>query len=267
MIKIKIYLKISIFIFINLMLSGCVYFFNAQVYSVTGLNLIEKDSSWVFENEKVKITYDFWAQDGNMSFEIYNKLETPIYIDWKNSSFIFNGNKKDYWIEQTNSLSTSSFKGMNTRLFGNMSNSSIQQSTSTSSATSVKIERISFLPPRAKLNFAQFKLLNSVYYNLQSPIIIKEKSRVAPKRLAIKFMQPLTIQNSPLIFRNYLALTMTENSKDYFYIDNEFYLSKVIEMNNDEFDKKYSNKMNFYKDEILTKKRIKTEKSKPQETN
>ena len=157
MMKLKKYIQILTFILINLMLSGCVYFFNAQVYSVTGLNLNEKDNSWVFENEKVKITYDFWAQDGTMSFEIYNKLEMPIYIDWKNSSFIFNGNKKDYWIEQTNSLSSSSFTGMNTRLFGNMSNSTIQKSNSTSTATSVKIERISFLPPRAKLNFAQFK--------------------------------------------------------------------------------------------------------------
>ena len=263
MMKLKKYIQISTFILISLMLSGCVYFFNAQVYSVTGLNLNEKDNSWVFENEKVKITYDFWAQDGTMSFEIYNKLEMPIYIDWKNSSFIFNGNKKDYWIEQTNSLSSSSFIGMNTRLFGNMSNSTIQKSNSTSTATSVKIERISFLPPRAKLNFAQFKLLNSVYYTLQSPMIIKEKSIVTPKRLAIKYVQPFTIYNTPLSFRNYLAFTMTENSKDYFYIDNEFYLSKVIEMNNDEFDKRYSNKMNFFRDGILAQKRIKTEKYKP----
>lgn len=261
--NLKKYLQISTLILVNLIFSGCVYFFKAQVYSITAVNLNEKDSSWVFENEKVKITYDFWARDGNMSFEIYNKLETPIYIDWKNSSFIFNGNKKDYWLEQTNSLSNSTITGMNTRLLGNMSNSTIQKSTSTSIASSIKIERITFLPPRAKLNFTQFKLLNSVYYTLQSPSIIKEKSKVAPKRLAIKFMQPFTINNTPLNFRNYLALTMTENSKDYFYIDNEFYLSKVIEMNDYEFDKSYSNKMSFYSDEILTPKRIKTEKYKP----
>ena len=66
MMKLKKYIQISTFILISLMLSGCVYFFNAQVYSVTGLNLNEKDNSWVFENEKVKITYDFWAQDGTM---------------------------------------------------------------------------------------------------------------------------------------------------------------------------------------------------------
>jgi len=259
--KLKKYLNITTVILIILM-SSCIAR-KTQVFSVTGQNLYEKDKSWVFENDKVKITYDFWDQDGNMSFDIYNKLETPIYIDWKNSSFIFNGNKMDYWLEQTNSLSSSSFTGMNTRLLGNMSNSTIQKATSTSIASSVKIERITFLPPRAKLNFAQFKLLNSVYYTLQSPIIIKEKSKVAAKRLAIKFMQPFTINNTPLNFRNYLALTMTENSKDYFYIDNEFYLSKVIEMNDAEFDSSNRNKMEFYKENIPTYDRMKTEKYKP----
>lgn len=41
---------------------------------------------YVFEDENVKITYDFWAKQGNRGFSIYNKTDKYIYMANYNSS-------------------------------------------------------------------------------------------------------------------------------------------------------------------------------------
>ena len=262
--KIQIYLTVIL----TILLSGCFTSYKDQVVSIKGVNLNEIDRSWVFENDKVIITYDFWAKHGNMSFEIYNKLDLPIYIDWKNSSFIYNGTKNDYWVDQTNSSSKSSYSGVSTRISNNFytSNNPTFQSGSVQSITSsVKLERVSFLPPKSKLKFSQFKLANDQsYFTLKSPNIVKEKSILYDRRLALKYEIPYSNSNTVINFRNYLAFTMTENSKEYFYIDNEFYVSKIIEMNDIEFDLNAQyNKMNFYINNIPIKHSIKYEKYTP----
>src|SRR5690606_15519519 len=58
--------------------------------------------------------------------------------------------------------------------------------------------------------------------------------------------------NSPLIFRNFLTLSYSDNFKKVFYIDNEFFISKVTEMGKKQFSdyKQDPEHKNFdYKDE------------------
>src|SRR4051812_46103003 len=70
-----------------------------QVFETKSTNIKMSDDSWSFENDTVKIDYDFWTEHGVMSFAVFNKLKIPIYIDWKKSSFIVNDRKLDYWID------------------------------------------------------------------------------------------------------------------------------------------------------------------------
>ena len=35
-----------------------------------------------------------------MTFTIFNKLDIPIYIDWKKSSYIDNSVKLNYWVDE-----------------------------------------------------------------------------------------------------------------------------------------------------------------------
>lgn len=79
-------------LFISFMFSSCAKRY-IQVFDTGTMNTKLSDSTWVFENDSVKITYDFWKVKGVMSFDVFNKLDNPIYIDWKSSSFIYNGNK------------------------------------------------------------------------------------------------------------------------------------------------------------------------------
>src|SRR5438046_600845 len=80
---------------------------------------IERGKKVVFENDTVRLTYNFWSKDGGglMSFSVYNKLDEPIYIDWKNSGFIPNDRLLTYWQDETNTegiatTSGYSYKGL-----------------------------------------------------------------------------------------------------------------------------------------------------------
>ncbi|HON55464.1 MAG TPA: hypothetical protein PLJ38_00445 [bacterium] len=52
---------------------------------------------YVYDDDRVSVYYDFWAEDGQIYFYIYNKLNIPVYIDWQQSYFKFN-DKKYYYV-------------------------------------------------------------------------------------------------------------------------------------------------------------------------
>jgi hypothetical protein len=239
-----------IFLVFFIFLTSCVPAYKAQLFSVEAVNLKDNEKGWVFENEKIKIKYDFWAQNGIMSFEVFNKLDSPIYIDWKNSALVYNGNKNDYWIDEVNSLSNTSSVAVNS-LF--LNNSVIQNGKSQSLTKSVRTERITFIPPNTNIRYSKFKLINDEFidFKLTNDNIFKEKSKVNSRKMATKYLLPFDNTNTILTFRNYLTFSMTENSKDYFFINNEFYLSNIKEMNSSEFDSKLDySKKSFYIDKI-----------------
>ncbi|CAN5387242.1 hypothetical protein BH09BAC1_BH09BAC1_10260 [soil metagenome] len=57
----------------------------------------EYNYSYVYQNDSIAIIYSFWAEKGVLAFGIYNKLDRPIYFDWKKCSFVSNDIKLNYW--------------------------------------------------------------------------------------------------------------------------------------------------------------------------
>ena len=58
---------------------------------------LNDNNKYRYEDSLVIIDYDFWSSGGVVNFSIYNKSDAPIYINWKNSNFIFNGYNNEYW--------------------------------------------------------------------------------------------------------------------------------------------------------------------------
>ena len=79
-----------------------------RVATVSSENVPKLNNELVFENDTVKITYDFWAKNGIMSFNIYNNFNEPVYFDWKKSAFIPNNKMISYWRDETNTVGTTS---------------------------------------------------------------------------------------------------------------------------------------------------------------
>lgn len=171
----------------------------AKVLTVSSENVPLKNSTFVSENEMVKITYHFWADNGIMNFDIYNKTNEPIYFDWKNSAFIPNDQMVSYWQDVTNTIGVSS--NSSAWLYSGVIGSR-------GVSKSVRQERIGVIPPHSLITKNDFRLVKS-YANLPSPGNYSES-------------------NSFLNFRNYLMFSTNEKFEGEAHtIDNKFFISNI----------------------------------------
>jgi hypothetical protein len=200
---------------------------------------IEKDS-YVFENDTVKIVFSFWDKRGALKYTFYNKLNIPIYIDWKKSSFIKNGQKLDYWQDQSTTTSLEYYKSeyFYGASYGKKSGKS----------TTVKPEKIIFVAPKSSISKSSFYLTSPLGIELKKA---KESKAIVPNLggkdnpISVKTAE-FTEGNSPLIFRNFITISTTDDFKHESYIDNGFYISKVYQMNSRDFGYSYYEKDVWY---------------------
>ena len=128
-----------------------------------------------------------------MHFAVYNKLDVPVFIDWKNSSFIMDDIPKQYWEDRTNTNSRTSG--------GAASYHGYTSYASKSSGSMVHVDRINLIPPKSK--------------------IIKEYPETLCK--SEKPSQKDKIKH----FRNYIAYSTNEDVKDDKFVDNDFQVIEV----------------------------------------
>ena len=88
----------------SLLLTSCAV---NKVATVSSENLQLVKNGLVYESDTLKITYKFWAKNGAMTFDIYNKTNTPLFFDWKKSAFIPNDKMMSYWQDETNTVGIS----------------------------------------------------------------------------------------------------------------------------------------------------------------
>ena len=142
---------------------GCSTSFVQVFETKTENKNIKNNENYIYENDSVKITYNFWENHGKMSFIVYNKLKKPLYIDWKKSSYISNTVKINYWedITTTNSVEVRQTNTYNKKFFNgfNISKYYITNSIGVSSSASSKPEKTTFIPPNSNYFRTQFKLL------------------------------------------------------------------------------------------------------------
>lgn len=91
-----------------------------------------------------------------MAFTIYNKLNNPIYIDWKKSSFIDNSVKLNYWQEEEKNKTVSSSRDY--YYSGPLLRAGITSPFGITSSipTTIKVERIIFFPKNSNYNRSEF---------------------------------------------------------------------------------------------------------------
>ena len=183
------------------------------VFSVKS-NTKSTDSLFVYENDTIRITYHLWKNGGRMHFAIYNKLDAPLFIDWKNSSFIINDVPKQYWVDRTHTKSSGSgvsYEGV---------------SSYNSKGTMEHDDRISFIPPHSK--------------------IIKDYGNALCKKGGT-FNEDLAKDFRNYHFRNYIAYSINEDTKDERFTDSDFEVTEVKIIKSKDLDK-YQNDKLFYMD-------------------
>lgn len=220
-----------------ILISSCDYRY-IQIFSTKSLNLIEKPEGWIFENDSIKVSYNFNSRGGILSFKIFNKLNKPIYLDWKNSSFIYKGEKYNYWFDEITTIGTttqSSVIGKN--VFNPNDRNIYSSSIGFLNQKSVKSERITFIPPQSgissNISYYQFRLTNpSVHFKVDPKVAnrIKVPDLKRKGKTLTGYEYIYNEENSIISFRNYLAISFLENSTQFRFIDNKFYVNSLKEI-------------------------------------
>lgn len=186
-----------------------------QIYE-TASSLPKNNNQYVFENDTLKITYNFWGNRGLFFYQIYNNLSQPIYIDWAQSSFVVNNNKFNYWIDQATTHSS-----------GIAFNYSRLNYVTASRSTTVRPEQITFIAPHSFVSRSDFYI-----YNAAVPISSCTEKIVHPEDQPSKNIKAkcksFTERNTPLVFRNFLTISVNNGFDHPFYIDNAFYIKGVM---------------------------------------
>lgn len=196
----------------------------AHLYETKPMNGASNESN-IFENDTVKIVYSFWSENGAYSFSVFNKLNVPLYIDWKKSSLVKNNDKLNYWSDEV--LTQSSLKkSTGLSYFGNS-----LLSLESGFTSSLKPEQITFIAPKSTIYKIQFYLNGS----LDSKLPKNSEKLLVPKIGSPKKTEKILYinyreNNTPLFFRNFMTLSTSDKFEKEFYIDNGFYVFKVSEM-------------------------------------
>lgn len=206
-------MKKLLYVILPFALLGCMQ--EAEVLHVKSSDnrTIESDKGYVFENDSAKVVYDFWQKNGMMSFAFYNKTAAPLYIDWMKSSFIRANERITYYQDVVNTKSSSHSRA------GNGYFNTIVSGTNTN-ATSVREERVSFVPPYSGIVKIFTGLTNGDYIRLPKKPFVKGEHSI----------QSMSIDRgeTPIYFRNFITYSPSENFSHEQYIDNGFYVDSVL---------------------------------------
>lgn len=218
-----------------------------------------------YENDSIQVVYTFWAENGMVSLFVHNKLNQPLYIDWKKCSFITGTTKHDYWDEAitvtANGSSASSasywemFYDRNHRT-GSGYGSAFSNTFWSSVTTIARPERITFIPPGTTISrtfnaisenpidhLDQVHLLSqdTAFENTNMQVHItrlvkyegttyqNDSLAPGPFKVHISFVR-YTMENSPLTFRIFMTYSTNDKFSPEAFIDNQFYVDRIIQI-------------------------------------
>ena len=234
--------KLLLLVLVAFLITSCTNKF-ARIYETKTITDMTMDNGYYhFQNDTFSIHYSFWANKGVLSYTIYNKLNIPVYLDWKKSSFVKNNEKFDYWMDELNTNTLSYYRG--NALSGvyytgldliPILTASSGRSSSVSKTKATKPERITFLAPKSQIFKAQFIIYNNepkemngfITSSIDNPLNAKKKIDIK----SVKF----NLNNSPIFFRNFFTYSTSEKFETEAYIDNGFYVSRIVEMKQGQF--------------------------------
>lgn len=221
--------NVNIFLILSfIFLCGCS---SLQLFEINSQDVNNSKKYFEFENDSIRIIYDFYSESGTMSFLVTNKLKVPLYIDWKKSSFIMNEFKNNYWDDVTEIKTIG--RSVNFSNSANFSNFGLSHYYSISD----KPERITFIPPATSIPQHKFLIYPNSSYSFNVNPKVKEQNLGNGERAKVYF-ETYDVKNSPIKFRNFLTFSNSEKFETEFHIDNSFYVYQV-----NQFKRKFLNKL------------------------
>lgn len=212
------FLKPLLFLVVFLLFSAC-----SQYQFVTLESDLNKDEhqAYIYENDTAIITYAFKGRNCPINISVYNKTETPLYIDWHKSAVIVRGERISYWADEATISGRVSGIDVNY-------NQGFSTTDATLSGKMYRDEQVSFIPPNSFVKYVPLRLKSS-FFDLG-------KNNSTEKVTLPGYNGQVTGKNyqfnkeySPFTFRSYLTLFTGSESKEIFHTDHEFWVSNITE--------------------------------------
>lgn len=210
-------LPLTVILVSLLAFSSC---YSYQYITLDSAEVTKDDSkNFTWENDTLRLVYSYYGPGGPLWMSITNKLDKPMYINWKKSAIIYEGK------------SVSLYSG-NVRMTGSFDVSRVYNSTSGSLASSFNVpEGMDFIPPASHIDksvqvYATDRL---VYKNklTSKPQILKAKSSTGPSSYTYT-QYSFDQASSPMHFSNYLTFVLGSNNATEISVSHSFYIQKVM---------------------------------------
>ncbi|SHF15900.1 hypothetical protein [Dysgonomonas macrotermitis] len=209
---------------IPLLLTSCssTYFFSVLN---TGTPYTEKvdNGDFVFENDSLWIAHCFNGENAPIQITVYNKLDTPLYVDWGKSALIV----QDQAVSYAGKASRISISTSSETYHYPFSSSSETQSISIGSIGATP-SNVDFIPPRTKVSNATLSL------NLSLKDV--EKLSYKNAKMGNKHQESIDVkranftpEDTPFSFTSYITVYAVPEKPMVF--EQDFYISSLIKTN------------------------------------
>lgn len=229
----------------TLLLTSCTTTYY-QVYQTKSIDKLQTtDSSFVYEDDNCKVSYNLWGDGGNAGFRFYNKTNQEIFVNLEESFFIVNGVANDYYKKRvftksassgvaTSKSATASKSVTGINYLNLLQNNSIQTSasagviTSSGYSTAYYEPSIIHIPAKTSKIIAEYTINERLYrdcdlFKYPSKSQIKSKS--------------FSKTDSPIVFSNRISYTVGASTEPIKF-ENEFYVAEVTNYPEEEFTEK-----------------------------
>lgn len=190
--------------------------------SSNGVGRNEKNE-FVYENDSLRLVYNFYGANGPVNITIHNKLQVPVYIDWLRSALIVNNKAVSY---SPNEMKINGSYHGGSYNFGNRSG--FEASSGHIHANASLPPSVDFMPPRTFLTKNPLAINNQKIDTIPDTIFHRirfvpvEGLTVSAKRASF------TEETSPLRFRSFLTYMVGEASAKPQSIEHSFYVSEIM---------------------------------------
>jgi len=198
-------------------LSGCSVYQHVSLNS----NMPQNDKlEYLIENDSTTIVYSFCGQNGPIHIELSNKSDKPLYVDWRKSALITNGQSVSLWKDEAIVNASSTENKV-------LPENEIVSSTSSIDGSIVRKDKVSFIPPHSSISVNSYALQTKFFTNPAQKSVRAVFYTTEGQASAKKYS--FSKEDSPLNFRIFLSISDDESFKHPVQFDNSFWVSDYLQ--------------------------------------
>lgn len=214
---------------LTLLFSSCSTYYISKLNS-PDLNKNEETGVFVFENDSMRVAYNFFGENAPVTIDVYNKLDEPLYIDWQRSALIVDDQATSYMGDNFVINGHSSSFGSSYRSLDDW-RTSLSEGTFNGTAT---IPRgLTFVPTKSKITQTKLKLANLFYEDIADSSYRSVDLATNDGAMRKIKVRNYTKENTPLTLRSYLTMyvldDLTNKTKNMVF-EQHFYVNQVSKL-------------------------------------